>query len=114
MSRVLTAPASAARSAAPTGRPGTALSKAAWSIAATTANAITPKGGAGTRPSAADREQAVAMHWEGVSQSAVARIVCVTLPAVCRGQQGGCRTLSAAAPADGGAGKALPVGNRRR
>ena len=41
-------------------------------------------GAAYTRPSAADREQAVAMHGAGVSQSAVARPVGVTPPAVHR------------------------------
>ena len=41
-------------------------------------------GGAYTRPSAADREQARAMHQAGVSQSAIARYFGVTPPAVHR------------------------------
>ena len=47
----------------------------------------------------ADREQAVAMHGEGVSQSAVARLVGVTPPAVGRWvKRGRCRALPAAPP----------------
>ena len=47
-----------------------------------------------TRPSAADRERARALLGEGVSQSAIARIVGVTPPAVHRWvKNAGCRTL---------------------
>ena len=41
-------------------------------------------GAAYTRPGAADGEQALALLGEGISQSAVTRIVGVTLPAVIR------------------------------
>ena len=66
-------------------------------------------GAAYTRPSAADREQALALLGEGVSQSAAARIVGVTPPAVSRWvKKGGCRTLPAALP--GAAAHADPAG----
>lgn len=63
--------------------PKTALPRAARFIAVAIANAITPKGAAYARPGAADGEQALALLGEGISQSAVARIIGVTPPAVC-------------------------------
>ena len=84
-------------------------------------------GAAYTRPSAADREPAVAMHGEGVSQSAITRIVGVTPPAVRRwvkrcmppticagGASGGAPVgQKGGAAGDSSVGKAQRAGDRR-
>ena len=71
-------------------------------------------GAAYTRPSAADREQALALLGEGISQSAVAHIVGVTPTAVCRwGQKGGTSAFSRLRRR-GQQCTADPAGSRRR
>ena len=68
-------------------------------------------GAAYTRPSAADREQARAMHRAGVSQSAIARNFGVTPPAVYRWLKKDDAPHSPAA-GDDSDGKALPADSR--
>ena len=72
-------------------------------------------GAAYTRPSAADREPARAMLGAGVSQSAVARLVGVTPPAVHRWVKKGARRRSPdCAAGSSNAGKARRVGSRQQ
>ena len=72
-------------------------------------------GGAYTRPGAADREPAVDIHGAGVSQSAIARLVGATPPAVGRWVKKGAlpRAPDCAAESNS-AGKAQRAGSRRR
>ena len=90
---------SAAPNAAPIGCPKAAHPKAAKFITAATAAVATIPYAAYQRPSAADKERALAMYQEGSSLSTIARMFGVSVPAVSQWVKKGARRTVSDTPA---------------